>query len=254
MESKFFLHLNSKPTVMKPQTIKINIENPCHENWDKMLQEEKGKFCQACEKSVVDFSRMGNAEIIDFLNKANGKVCGRISKYQLNTPISNYVPVKSTFFNKYIAGVLMALGLYSPAHSQTKPTTPKEIEVTMGTVAVRKPMGLGALTINGKLIDSKTKKPIVFANISIQGSHISVNSDKNGKYTIKVPAEYRNADLTLVISHSGHDDLYLNNFDTKKDVISITSKMKSETEYIKGDMMIMGKIAIDPNEKNCDKK
>jgi len=37
--------------------MRISIENPCHEDWQKMLPESQGRFCQACEKTVVDLDR-----------------------------------------------------------------------------------------------------------------------------------------------------------------------------------------------------
>ncbi len=61
MENGLISHLNYRNqynNIMKHQTIKINIAEPCHENWEKMLDEEKGKFCLSCQKQVVDFSRM----------------------------------------------------------------------------------------------------------------------------------------------------------------------------------------------------
>ena len=45
---------------------KLQIGTPCHENWDNMSQVEKGRFCGSCEKTVVDFSKMTEAEIVFF--------------------------------------------------------------------------------------------------------------------------------------------------------------------------------------------
>ncbi len=230
---------------MKPQTIKLNIENPCHEDWDKMLPEEKGKFCQSCQKIVVDFSKMTNEQIIDFLNKSNEKVCGRVAKHQLNTPISNYVINKTPFFNKYVAGFLMALGFYHPAKSQTTPTsTITEIQNTVGTIAYRPNVPSNKrLVINGRVIDAKTKKAIIGASVSIVGSELTAVTDKNGHYTINVPNEFQNASLELMISALGFETFYVTGLDYHKTALTVTTKMQKEMEHIKGDIMIMGKIA-----------
>lgn len=229
---------------MKPQTIKINIENPCHENWDNMLQEEKGKFCNACQKSVVDFSKMTNEQIINFLNHTNEKVCGRVAKHQLNVPISNYVPNKTPFFNRYVAGFLMALGFYTPAHSQSA-NDPIEMRKTVGEIAVKPAVPSDKkLTINGRVLDAKTKKPIAGAEVSIAGSDITATTNKHGAYTLSVPARLQNNMLEIVISHSGYDTFYLSGLDHTKTTLSPVTKInKEEIEHIKGDMMIMGKIA-----------
>lgn len=66
--------------------MKIEINKPCHENWDAMTPNEKGAFCKVCTKNVIDFSKQTLDEIKDFfssLPKSN-KVCGRFKESQLN--------------------------------------------------------------------------------------------------------------------------------------------------------------------------
>jgi hypothetical protein len=237
---------------MKPQTIKINIENPCHENWDNMLQEEKarpdgsvgqGKFCLACQKTVVDFSKMSNEEIINFLNNTNDKVCGRIAKSQLNTPISNYRYNKTPFFNKYVAGFIMALGFYTPAHSQNTNTKP-EVQQTLGEIAVKQNVASDKkLIIHGRVLDSKTKKPIANAWVNVNGGEITTSTDKNGNYTVSIPSRLQNESLVLTITYSGYEMFEVSGIDYHQTRVNVVTKLIKEEEHIKGDMMIMGKIA-----------
>ncbi|HRD37580.1 MAG TPA: hypothetical protein PLC65_03020 [Bacteroidia bacterium] len=46
--------------------MKIEINKPCHENWDAMTPNEKGAFCLVCTKDVIDFSKQTLDEIKDF--------------------------------------------------------------------------------------------------------------------------------------------------------------------------------------------
>lgn len=64
--------------------MKINIENPCHENWNDMLPDEKGAFCLACQKTVIDFSQKSTQEIKDFFISVSSqeKICGRFRNNQ----------------------------------------------------------------------------------------------------------------------------------------------------------------------------
>lgn len=65
--------------------LRVSIENPCHEDWQKMTPETQGRFCQACEKTVVDFSKMSDAEILQYFSKPKAeKVCGRFRSDQLS--------------------------------------------------------------------------------------------------------------------------------------------------------------------------
>ena len=65
--------------------MKIIIEKPCHENWDKMTPNEKGAFCGSCCKNVIDFSKQTVKEIKVFFSvlPATEKVCGRFKDEQL---------------------------------------------------------------------------------------------------------------------------------------------------------------------------
>ena len=66
--------------------MKINIPEPCSEDWSKMTPTEKGAFCQKCAIDVVDFTDKSPFEIKNILKRemgSSGKACGRIRKSQL---------------------------------------------------------------------------------------------------------------------------------------------------------------------------
>ena len=51
--------------------LKITIPQPCHEDWDKMLPNPRGRHCNACAKTVVDFSIMSDVEVQQFFINKN---------------------------------------------------------------------------------------------------------------------------------------------------------------------------------------
>ena len=66
--------------------MKINIPNPCNENWNNMSPVEKGKHCDSCSKTVVDFSEMDEKGIQQyFIQKATTKesICGHFKAEQV---------------------------------------------------------------------------------------------------------------------------------------------------------------------------
>ena len=68
--------------------IQLRIADPCHEEWDKMTKSEKGKFCGSCQKQVIDFTGMTDAQLAAFFKKKSTEtVCGRFYDDQLDRGI-----------------------------------------------------------------------------------------------------------------------------------------------------------------------
>lgn len=74
---------------MKASQLIIRIPEPCHEDWNNMLPDAKGKFCISCHKSVIDFSGKTDTEIRDMLqDHKDQKVCGHFKKTQIDRPLN----------------------------------------------------------------------------------------------------------------------------------------------------------------------
>lgn len=59
--------------------MKIQIKEPCHENWDKMKIGIVSRHCDSCQKDVIDFTQKSREEIIiHLLSNPNENVCGRM--------------------------------------------------------------------------------------------------------------------------------------------------------------------------------
>lgn len=65
--------------------MKITIDQPCHEDWNRMQPSEQGAFCAVCCKTVVDFSSKSLDEIKAYFSNRTGadKLCGRFRHNQL---------------------------------------------------------------------------------------------------------------------------------------------------------------------------
>merc|ERR1711906_83998 len=60
----------------------------------------------------------------------------------------------------------------------------------------------------GKIIDSEKRKPLIFADISVPTTNISTISNKEGKFSIKIPE--RLGISTLSISFLGYETTVVN--------------------------------------------
>ncbi|HEX6913914.1 MAG TPA: hypothetical protein VF145_01650 [Chitinophagaceae bacterium] len=115
---------------MKKQTY-LHIQEPCHENWNRMTAADKGRFCLVCTKTVTDFSNMTDAEILAHLAKVTSPTCGRFAPDQLDRALRPpATPVKKTIWT-YL------LSLCLPLMSSTRMTAQKATTETSQQVPVK---------------------------------------------------------------------------------------------------------------------
>nr|WP_321224504.1 hypothetical protein [uncultured Psychroserpens sp.] len=85
-------------------SLNINIPEPCHEDWNKMTLQQKGRYCKSCEKTVFDFTSKTDEQIVKtFLNE--GRVCGRYKSTQLNRALVLNRKEKNNYLS-YVASTL----------------------------------------------------------------------------------------------------------------------------------------------------
>lgn len=93
---------------------KPHIPQPCHEDWNAMTQKEKGRHCDVCAKVVIDFTKMNDAEVIDYLQQhAQQKTCGHFRNDQLNQPEKleinlSEIPANLSFRKYFAIALLLA--------------------------------------------------------------------------------------------------------------------------------------------------
>ncbi len=120
---------------MKNSTYKITIPEPCHEDWNAMLPDAKGKFCNSCNKSVIDFSNKTDLEIRDILlAHKDQQVCGHFKKTQINRPLNirvdfNDLPKNMSSTKTFALALFLVFGtvLFSCTDHKNKPVDGIEI-------------------------------------------------------------------------------------------------------------------------------
>jgi hypothetical protein len=106
--------------------MKIEIENPCRENWNRMTPDHEGAFCLSCQKNVIDFSKKTLEEIKDFFKGLSSpeNVCGRFREKQLDGLSFEYFfeQFQNWRLVKKIALVFFfVFGMNTFSYGQTKP-------------------------------------------------------------------------------------------------------------------------------------
>lgn len=87
--------------------MKLTIQKPCHENWNDMTTNEQGKFCSVCNKTVKDFSKLSDLEIIENL-EGDSNICANINSNQLNRNLNH--SFINSLFSKFAVGFILTSG------------------------------------------------------------------------------------------------------------------------------------------------
>ena len=126
------------------QKLNLSIPKPCHENWDKMLPDEKGKFCQSCAKTVFDFTKSSTDEIASIFEKNKAeKICGRFRTAQLENikiEIPEAILYRQTSFRKaFMLALFVVMGttLFSCKNFNNDYQTLGEVVVVEDTIKTK---------------------------------------------------------------------------------------------------------------------
>lgn len=133
--------------------MKITIPQPCHENWDTMTPDEKGRFCSVCSKTVRDFTLAADKEIMEVLTGSPDTICGNFYESQLNRNL-HYSYVNSLLM-KFAVGFMFTAGGWVSVQAQQ---TVAQDTLQAGKVEDIAVLGLGK-TYEKKMLGSVTVVP-----------------------------------------------------------------------------------------------
>jgi hypothetical protein len=201
---------------MKQKRIVIKLPNPCHENWNDMTPNEQGRHCASCSKTIVDFSKYNDRQLIEFFNKATSKICGHFSATQVNRELV-YIEPRNHFLYKLLFGTALTLGIagsvnanYNPGnkpliHKYTASTQQKAKQenekLSGGNDSIK--------VVKGTAIDDSTQCGIPYVEVELinkaDGTILEAEmADINGRFTIDIPANYTDKELSVKIWHEGY--------------------------------------------------
>jgi hypothetical protein len=116
----------------------LYIPQPCAENWEGMNATERGRFCQSCQKEVIDFTFKTERELNAILASGEWTGCGRFVEKQLGkAPVveSPLVQMRRAILERWRSGAAAAVllvGLWQIPNS-TKATA-KEVVCLVPTM------------------------------------------------------------------------------------------------------------------------
>jgi hypothetical protein len=105
----------------------VIINNPCSQNWDHMVPDTKGRFCDVCQLSVIDFTEKTPEEIRAYLSCQSGeRVCGRFKSGDVRTgaqPSGSGFSKMARVLSALVLGLLIITGCKTrkPSHTTGAP-------------------------------------------------------------------------------------------------------------------------------------
>jgi hypothetical protein len=174
--------------------IQLSIADPCHENWDNMTAAEQGRFCGSCQKQVVDFTSMNDAQLVAFFRKSsNGSVCGRFYQDQLDRNVEmpkKRIPWVKYFFQFALPALLASAKASAQGNVIIKRSdtifTPPAVPMVQGLISIpRTHVGVTEKIDIGGVVTDENNDPVPFASIMIKGGKLGVSADSAGVFILK---------------------------------------------------------------------
>ncbi|RTQ47545.1 carboxypeptidase regulatory-like domain-containing protein [Hymenobacter gummosus] len=161
---------------------RLSIPQPCPANWEQMTPAAGGRYCATCEKVVVDFTRMSEAEVLAWLSR-HGRTCGRFGPGQLAAP-----PVPRSWAT-WLAAAAVAL-------SGCESAPPPPSEHLMGELEL--PAATATTAIRGRVL-SEDGAPLAGAFVSSRAdTAVHTRTQPDGSFELVLPAAL--ADSLLLVA------------------------------------------------------
>ncbi len=235
----------------------LEIEKPCQQEWTSMTKSNTGKFCSHCSKNVIDFTNLVDNEIFQIIEQNSGKLCGRLTKEQLNRTIKLYQPANNSRLYKILVGILLLGASKNLLATDNKPLYQDIISLVDNSYLKLREINSRQIkdtlhkAVKGIVIDSKTKEPIPFASIIIKGTKKGTPTDINGKFELSLPDSLITKIFYLEVSSIGYEkiEIQINKNDLP---INIEVKSMPSTQVLIGEVVIVKKKKWwQRKKKNC---
>jgi hypothetical protein len=215
------------------KTFSLTVASPCHENWDRMTPEQKGRFCAACKQTIVDFSSLSDQELAAFFSRKKGNLCGRFRADQLQREITvppKTVPWMRPLFPLAVSALTILFEACAPENK------------VMGEPVVQEKLQIGEAFSEPEML-------------SIPASHDRASRDTSHPETKEAGVQVvTKKNKTLHPAFVASDTMRLPTMDklTKPGQITDTLQKKTLIQP-KKETFIMGKIAFIPSNTNPEK-
>jgi hypothetical protein len=217
---------------MKPDFTLI-VPKPCDENWKEFTPTERGGFCAACRKEVIDFTNWSDEEIKQHFARVSGSTCGKFRSNQLKS----YSEPKSKPASAWrLAALLALLSLWFGKPSMAQTSKGKAVYTVVDekrTIPSVADTLIAKISIYGQV---KDEQGITMPGVNIvrKGSNQTTVSDADGKFLLEIVRPRYNE--TLEVSFIGM-------VSTEVQVQALTSRKEIEI-VLQPDITALGETIV----------
>ena len=218
---------------------RIKIIEPCNQDWNKMTILDKDKFCEKCQKNVIDLTEYKKSQLLDFLNN-NEKVCGRLDQSQLKEDFLSEKQKRSSISKlAFLISLGSILGFTEPVNAKPKEHKTEQTEIDKWKSIFPKKES-DSITIEGTVL-APDGLELPGANIFLKDTKIAVQTNFDGKFSITIPTNKLKEENYLVFSFIGFETQEYR-FYQKNRYINI--KMVEDTTTLMGEVVIVRRANI----------
>ncbi len=194
---------------------KIEIPNPCSEDWNEMTPQSYGRHCKSCNVVVRDFSKLSDTQIQYLLANSNGRICGQFREDQLNRAISVDRYRSAPDLLAVVLGMTVLLSAYPTYSSDLSYEAPRISLISMlndDTTQVEKHQDYA--NIQFLIVSEETQEPIPFVKVILRGQNGEVyfraESDFDGIVSFKLTPDQLDGAVSLQLRSYDYVDTLLN--------------------------------------------
>lgn len=198
---------------MRNPNVSLSIYAPCSENWNSMTTTRQGKYCDKCAKQVIDFSFMTDQQILNYLQKKEGRMCGRLNINQMNRQLISNPPSSrfSGFLKFLVSGIFLTQIEMAASQTHVVYRYERQFREDEGiqpadpnTVDQPSLRDVSKNQIRGLVVDSSSGEPLIFANVVLLHPFSGTQTDFEGRFVLTVPENYKEDSIKIEVSYIGY--------------------------------------------------
>ena len=227
--------------------LNLSIPTPCSEKWENFTPASNGRHCDSCQKTVVDFTKMSDRAILEFLKNKAAHTCGRFRSDQLKEYVHPAQIDIKPGFTLVRAGVVSLLLLLINKQSFAESIPAK---LAIETVQRRDYTGEVGRPSDGQIvkgiIKDETGLGLPGVNVMLKGTNEGTVTAADGSF--EFPRKLSEGDV-LIFSFIGYASQEYVIQEKNEKTVDLAMELEISLEM---DMIVMGTVSV--NEVYIPKK